>query len=214
MEEVAQILYALAPSGAPLDLIKSMYATPQPAELLEDIRSFTTGLDQVYAIYSARWPLASNNDDHDTWDWLSNDLISYMNLQQASMYGYVDSFYKCWDKYLPDKIWGWNPRIARRTTLFLPFNIPKILFGFFQKRDFSGDQQPGRLIPEIMASMTWSPLITKINTCRFKPVIFPGQICLPSPWILICSESVTWSCCIISWNDLPGNYNWTICMIL
>lgn len=125
MEEVAQILYALAPSGAPLDLIKSMYATPQPAELLEDIRSFTTGLEQVYAIYSARWPLASNNDDHDTWDWLSNDLISYMNLHQASMYGYVDAFYKYWDKYLPDKIWGWNPRIARRTTFFLPFNIPE-----------------------------------------------------------------------------------------
>ena len=125
MEGVAKFLDTLVPIGAPLDLIKSMYATPQSAALLEDIRSFTAGLDQVYAIYSARWPLAANNDDHDTWDWLSNDLISYMNLQQASMYGYVDSFYKCWDKYLPDKIWGWNPRIARRTTFFLPFNIPE-----------------------------------------------------------------------------------------
>jgi len=127
MEEVAQILYALAPSGAPLDLIKSMYATPQPAELLEDIRSFTTGLDKVYAIYSKRWlPTTATAEygDNDTWDWLSNDLISYMNFNQATMYGYVDAFYKCWDKYLPDKIWGWNPRIARRTTLFLPFNIP------------------------------------------------------------------------------------------
>jgi len=125
MEEVAQILYALAPAGAPLDLIKSMYATPQPAALLEDIQSFTTGLDDVYAIYSARWPLAANNDDHDTWDWLSNDLISYMNLQQATMYGYVDAFYKCWDKYLPDKIWGWHPRIARRTFLMPVLHIPE-----------------------------------------------------------------------------------------
>jgi len=126
MEEVSQMLYALAPSGAPLDLIKSMYATPQPAELLEDIRSFATGLDEVYAIYSARWP-AEDNPVDDTWDWLSNDLIAHMNLQQATMYGYVDAFYKCWDKYLPDKIWGWNPKTARRNTLFHPFNIPEDL---------------------------------------------------------------------------------------
>ena len=128
MEEVAQMLYALAPAGAPLDLIKSMYATPQPAALLEDIRSFTTGLDEVYAIYSKRWlPTTATAEygDHDTWDWLSNDLISYMNLQQATMYGYVDAFYKCWDKYLPDKIWGWNPRIARRTFLMPVLHIPE-----------------------------------------------------------------------------------------
>ena len=128
MEGVANFLDSLIPIGAPLDLIKSMYATPQPAALLEDIRSFTAGLDQVYAIYSARWlPTTATAEygDNDTWDWLSNDLISYMNLQQATMYGYVDAFYKCWDKYLPDKIWGWNPRIARRTTFFAPFNIPE-----------------------------------------------------------------------------------------
>ena len=41
------------------------------------------------------------------------------------MYGYVDAFYKCWDKYLPDKIWGWNPKIARRSGFFVPFNIPE-----------------------------------------------------------------------------------------
>jgi hypothetical protein len=127
MEGVAKFLDTLVPIGAPLDLIKSMYATPQPAALLEDIRNFTAGLDHASAIYIARWPVdgGGGGDDHDLWDWLSNDLISYMNLNQATMYGYVDSFYKCWDKYLPDKIWGWNPRIARRTFLMPLLHIPE-----------------------------------------------------------------------------------------
>jgi len=127
MEGVAKFLDTLVPIGAPLDIIKSMYATPQPAALLEDIRNFTTSMDQVSAIYIARWPVdgGGGGDDHNTWDWLSNDLISYMNLNQATMYGYVDAFYKYWDKYLPDKIWGWNPRIARRSAFFVPLNIPE-----------------------------------------------------------------------------------------
>ena len=131
MEGVAKFLDTLVPIGAPLDLIKSMYATPQPAALLEDIRNYTAGLDQASAIYIARWPVdgGGGGDDHNTWDWLSNDLIAYMNLDQATMYGYVDSFYKCWDKYLPDKIWGWNPRIARRSAYFMPFNIPEDVAG-------------------------------------------------------------------------------------
>jgi len=123
MEGVAKILDNLAPIGAPLDIIKSMYATPQPHELMKDIRDFSTRLEHIHAIYSSRWS-PDREEDHDIWDWLSNDLTLYMNLDQATMYGYTNAFYKIWDKYLPDEIWGWNHRIAKRADIFAPYILP------------------------------------------------------------------------------------------
>jgi hypothetical protein len=122
MEGITKFLDKLVPIGAPLDIIKSMYATPQPLELMKDIRDFSTRLEHINAIYSSRWSMSE--EGHDVWDWLSNDLILYMNLDQATMYGYTNAFYQIWDKYLPAEIWGWNHRIAKRSDIFTPYMLP------------------------------------------------------------------------------------------
>lgn len=59
----------------------------QPKYLLEDIKNVNIVKGNLFIMYRHYW-------DYEDMDWLINDIFSYANEYNATMYGYVDKFYK------------------------------------------------------------------------------------------------------------------------
>jgi hypothetical protein len=81
-------------SKLPLDLAKmilSFIQLLQPTLLKEDIASFYKRKAQFTEIYYKRW-----TTDEDVNDWLSNDIVSYSNDFQGTMFGLVPKMLKKW----------------------------------------------------------------------------------------------------------------------
>ena len=101
------------PLGLP-DLVKahiaSFYWSPQPPELMRDIRDYVSSLEVVTDIYRARCGDEYKDAEH---DWLINDIQGFLNEDLATMYGYTNNFYKLWEKYLKENIWGWNSVVSK-----------------------------------------------------------------------------------------------------
>jgi hypothetical protein len=71
---------------------------PQKPELLDDIRNFTHTRDRLFATYRdfhVGWENQNEEEDEELeykW-WIVNDIIRFMNSDQATANGYVDNFY-------------------------------------------------------------------------------------------------------------------------
>jgi len=59
----------------------------QPKYLLEDIKNVNIVKGDLFIMYRHYW-------EYEDMDWLINDIFSYANEYNATMYGYVDKFYK------------------------------------------------------------------------------------------------------------------------
>jgi hypothetical protein len=59
----------------------------QPKYLLEDIKNVNIVKEELFIMYRHYW-------EYEDMDWLINDIFSYANEYNATMYGYVDKFYK------------------------------------------------------------------------------------------------------------------------
>ena len=59
----------------------------QPKYLLEDIKNVNIVKERLIVMYKYYW-------EYEDMDWLINDIFSYANEYNATMYGYVDKFYK------------------------------------------------------------------------------------------------------------------------
>lgn len=57
--------------------------SPQPPELCADIRSFHNTYTNICEIYDLAYPV-----DDESKEWLSNDIVRYLNDDFATMYGY------------------------------------------------------------------------------------------------------------------------------
>lgn len=57
--------------------------SPQPPQLCADIRSFYNTYNGIRDIYQLAYPL-----DDESNEWLSNDIVRYLNNDFATMYGY------------------------------------------------------------------------------------------------------------------------------
>ena len=57
--------------------------SPQPPELCADIRSFHNTYTNMCEIYDLAYPV-----DDESKEWLSNDIVRYLNNDFATMYGY------------------------------------------------------------------------------------------------------------------------------
>ncbi len=89
-----QVYVALFPSFFPLDLAKMILSYTQllqPTLLKEDIASYYKRKAQFTEIYYKRW-----TTDEDVNDWLSNDIVSYSNDFQGTMFGLVPKMLRKW----------------------------------------------------------------------------------------------------------------------
>jgi len=63
----------------------------QKKSLLNDIVSFTETKEILFELYRAYW--FDDGEQNEYKNWLINDIFAYANNYQASMHGYIDSFY-------------------------------------------------------------------------------------------------------------------------
>jgi hypothetical protein len=93
-----------------IDKIFTYYYTPQPNELLEDIKNYSKTLKTInklyYDFWVKNWPFELIPPIHQDKDWLINDLFSYTNQDKATMLGYAEKFYGLWIRFLIEDIWG------------------------------------------------------------------------------------------------------------
>lgn len=97
----------------PMDVINkifSYYYSPQPKELLGDIKNYTKSLKIIEKIYYdfwiGNWPLDFTPASGQDKDWLINDIFSFANKEKATGMGYIDDFYSLWIRFLLEHIWG------------------------------------------------------------------------------------------------------------
>ena len=67
--------------------------SPQPPELCADIRSFHNTYTSMCEIYDLAYPV-----DDESKEWLSNDIVRYLNGDVGTMYGYEDFYIKVYSR--------------------------------------------------------------------------------------------------------------------
>ena len=68
--------------------------SPQPKDLLDDIRNFHASLYVIKEIYRCNKMIFAGDDDASTWveDWIINDLYGWLNDDMAVMHGFREKF--------------------------------------------------------------------------------------------------------------------------
>ncbi len=74
------------PSGIFRDMIIPYTYTPQPQELLDDIRSYYLTMSRIHTEYKKRFP----EPDERSLEWLSNDITRFLNNDTPIMFGFSD----------------------------------------------------------------------------------------------------------------------------
>jgi hypothetical protein len=86
-------------NNLPLDVVRYIipytYQT-QNKKLLNDIVDYKKSKSVIFELYYNFWFIQEMNQAHK--DWLINDLFSYANNDQATMFGYTDDFYKLFSR--------------------------------------------------------------------------------------------------------------------
>ena len=65
----------------PEDIVRKIISysyLPQPKELLEDIRDFSSTLNKVGNVYYNRWVIDEGESEPEDRNWLANDIIRYI----------------------------------------------------------------------------------------------------------------------------------------
>ena len=79
----------------PIEIIREHIAPytycPQSKELCQDIKSFINVRDYLHKLYYERWKFSLEYEENADKNWLDNDIGRFMNEDQATMLGYVDS---------------------------------------------------------------------------------------------------------------------------
>lgn len=70
----------------------------QNKNLLHDIAHFAETKKTLLKLYHSYW-LQYNEEDEDK-NWLINDIFAYANDYHATMYGYVDNFYRIFERHV------------------------------------------------------------------------------------------------------------------
>jgi hypothetical protein len=80
--------------------------TLQPKSLLNDLTNFIIAKQTLSEIYYHLYTIHYEEDEREYKYWLINDLFAFANDYNATMYGYVDKFYKIFyrNQFLKTKI--------------------------------------------------------------------------------------------------------------
>jgi len=66
---------------------------PQSSDLCKDIHSYIKSRRHIMYLYDQFWTVDMGDCENKYKNWLANDIVSYINNQQGTMYGFVDNFY-------------------------------------------------------------------------------------------------------------------------
>jgi hypothetical protein len=70
----------------------------QPRILLEDIKNYNTSKTVLLELYYNFWIVRMGSNQPEDQNWLSNDLMAYSNNYYATMHGYVEAFYRIFQR--------------------------------------------------------------------------------------------------------------------
>lgn len=84
---------------------------PQPKELCQDIKSFINVRDYLHKLYYERWKFSLEYEENADKNWLDNDIGRFMNEDQATMLGYVDSIVNKYSRIF--KLFNKDPKEIR-----------------------------------------------------------------------------------------------------
>ena len=70
----------------------------QPQILLVDIRNYIHSKTVLHELYYNFWIVRMGDKQPEDQNWLSNDLMAYSNNYHATMYGYVEAFYRIFQR--------------------------------------------------------------------------------------------------------------------
>jgi len=85
----------------PIDIVFKIIPytyTLQNKSLLHDIVNFAETKKTLLKLYHRYW-MENNQEDEDK-NWLINDIFAYANDHHATMYGYVDKFYRIFERHV------------------------------------------------------------------------------------------------------------------
>jgi hypothetical protein len=66
---------------------------PQPLALQIDIKHYRNSLRRIKYIYNQYWTVDMGESEHEYKYWIINDIITFANAYQGTVYGYVAQFY-------------------------------------------------------------------------------------------------------------------------
>ena len=108
--------------------------SPQPKDLLDDIRNFHTSLHVIKEIYRCNKTIFAGEDNAPTWveDWIINDLYGWLNDDMAVMHGFREKFVNLIQRNpyysLFARRWA-EPNAARRPQGYCPTEKIILLLG-------------------------------------------------------------------------------------
>ena len=85
-------------------IIASFYYSPQPAQLMEDVRNYHYTLDIILKKYKECYGLSGP----EAVDWCINDIWGWANNHKATIHGHEDEFYHIWERMEP-----WWPELMK-----------------------------------------------------------------------------------------------------
>ena len=84
----------------PIDIVFKIIPytyTLQNKNVLHDIVNFTETKKTLLKLYHSYWVDIEEDEDK---NWLINDIFAYANDHHATMYGYVDKFYRIFERHV------------------------------------------------------------------------------------------------------------------
>jgi len=85
------------PMDIVLQIIPYTYSL-QNKNVLHDIVNFTETKKTLLKLYHRYW--VQNEEEDEYKNWLINDIFAYANDHNATMYGYVDNFYRIFERHV------------------------------------------------------------------------------------------------------------------
>lgn len=85
----------------PIDIVFKIIPytyTLQNKNMLHDIVNFAETKKTLLKLYHSYWVEAGEEDEDK--NWLINDIFAYANDHHATMYGYVDKFYRIFERHV------------------------------------------------------------------------------------------------------------------
>jgi hypothetical protein len=72
----------------------------QNKNLLDDIKNYKETKTILFELYHKYWIIELQSEYFEDKNWLINDIFSYANNYNASMFGYIDKFYDIFKRYI------------------------------------------------------------------------------------------------------------------
>ena len=103
-------------------IISSLYYSPQPPELMKEIRDYKHSMDEIIKMYKRAFLV-----DIEVYEWLINDIWAWANHHEPTMHGHEDHFYKLWER-----MEKWWPKLMKPVYAEYPIKNKRRLVSWYR----------------------------------------------------------------------------------